>query len=146
LAINADGDKLWVSTGNAVRELNTANGQQLADIGVPGAWNVALSPDGNKLYVTNNDDPGRVYVINTTNDSLAGQIATGTYPMGVAFSPDGWAYVTNNGDGTVTAISPVGVTTTITVGAYPRGVGVNPAGNRLYVANQGSNSLWWFAL
>lgn len=52
-------------------------------------------------------------------------------------------YVTNSGDGTVSVADPVTdtVIATLSVGADPRAVAVNPASPRAYVANLGSNTV-----
>ncbi|MGW2376645.1 Ig-like domain repeat protein, partial [Kitasatospora sp. NPDC001683] len=65
-------------------------------------------------------------------------------PTGVAVSPDGLhAYVTNNGDNTVSVIATATntVTATITVGAAPTGVAVSPDGLHAYVTNNGDNTV-----
>lgn len=52
-----------------------------------------------------------------------------------------YAYITNGGSNTVSVIDTAtnAVVATVTVGAGPSGVAVNPAGTRVYVANQSSN-------
>ena len=63
-------------------------------------------------------------------------VPVGSIPCGVAITPDGTrAYVTNDGDGTVSVINTAttAVTATIHVGNGPNGVTVNPAGRTAYV-------------
>ena len=71
-------------------------------------------------------------------------IGVGDSPIGVAVSPDGTrAYVTNDGDGTVSVIdtSTNTVIDTIPVGSNPRGVAVSPDGTRAYVTNDGDGTV-----
>jgi YVTN family beta-propeller protein len=56
-------------------------------------------------YITNNTSPGTVSVIDTTTNAVTGTIAVGSFPFGVAVSPDGRkVYVANAGDNTVSVI------------------------------------------
>ena len=77
-----------------------------------------------------------------------GLVAAGSYPEGVAITPNGqYVYVTNNGVGsngaTVSVISTSShsVVATIPVGSVPKGVAITPNGQYVYVANWGSNSV-----
>lgn len=71
-------------------------------------------------------------------------VTVGPHPNSVAFSPDGQtAYVTNNGNGTVTPVNPAtGVARApITVGGSPSGIVVAPDGDLLVVNNSGGQLL-----
>ena len=62
----------------------------------------------------------------------------------MAFSLDGaTAYVTNGDGGTVSVIDTATntVTTTITVGDFPRGVAFSPDGTTAYVVNTGPGTV-----
>ena len=64
----------------------------------------------------------------------------GSYPWGVAVSPDGTkVYVANEYGNTVSVIDTATntVTATVNVGSGPFGVAVNPDGTKVYVANSG---------
>ena len=76
--------------------------------------------------------------------SVTSTIGVGSQPSGVAVNPAGtFAYVTNEGSGTVSVIdtSTNLVTSTIGVGSEPSGVAVNPAGTLAYVTNFGSGTV-----
>jgi YVTN family beta-propeller protein len=106
---------------------------------------IAISEDDSLLVVANNLDDS-VSIINVAGDAntKVAQIEVGDEPRTVAISPDKqWAYVTNQGSGTVSVIN---LTTNqkekdIPVGAEPYGIALTPDGSRGYVANSASNSV-----
>nr|WP_238994772.1 YncE family protein [Mycolicibacterium chubuense] len=150
VAVSPDGTRVYVTNGGSgtVTVLNAAS---LTAVGAPitvgsRADNLALSPDGKRLYVVSGTSSGTVSVIDTASGMLVGApIAVGSVPTHVAVSPDGTrAYVVNTYDGTVTEIDTVSGTTVgapIAVGGYPLGLSVSPDGTQVYVANYGSNVL-----
>ena len=72
-------------------------------------------------YITNSGDR-TVSVINTTNNSIVATVPVGSYPIGVAVTPDGTkVYVANYGGNNVSVIdtSTNNVTATLPVGTYP---------------------------
>jgi uncharacterized repeat protein (TIGR02543 family) len=90
----------------------------------------------------------RVTVVDGGNGSVAGTIAVGAMPYGVAVNPAGTrAYVANFGDGSVSiidtttnppmqlppSVSPI--TVCAVPGCMPQGIAVNADGTRVYVAN-----------
>jgi YVTN family beta-propeller protein len=102
-------------------------------------------------YITNNTSPGTVSVIDTTTNAVTGTIAVGSFPFGVAVSPDGSSlYVANARSGTVSVIAAAGnavinvpgsCSPAIGVGSFPQGVAVTPDGRKVYVANAGDNTV-----
>ncbi len=115
------------------------------DVGDPNE--MAVSPDGTRLYVTNAGlfSGNTVTVIDTASNSVVATITVGNNPREVVVSPDGGtAYVANAGDGTVSVIDTTTntVTTTISVGVVPDGLAVSPDGDTLYVTqNDGTVSV-----
>ena len=94
-------------------------------------------------YVPNSGN-NNVSVINTATNTVAATVTVGSFPWGVAVSPDGSrVYVVNGGDNTVSVIDTATntVTATLTVGIQPLGVAISPNGGRVYVANISSNSV-----
>jgi YVTN family beta-propeller protein len=108
---------------NNVSVIDTKTNKVTATIPVgAGPLGVAVSPDGSKVYITNdNDNPGTVAVIATATNKVIATIPVGDAPFGVAVSPDGGkVYVVNEASnpGTVAVIATATskVIATITVG------------------------------
>ena len=96
----------------------------------------ALSPDGSRLYVSN-EDAGVASILDLTSAKLVATVPVGTEPEGVAVSPDGKAvYVTAETDHVVTALDArTGKELSrVTVGRRPRDLAFSPDGTRLYVS------------
>jgi len=177
LAISPDGKYLYVAnrgSGNGVGGLSVysiSNGVPAPLSGSPfatgsagGPWNVAISPDGKYLYVTNDGSGNGVGGLSAYSLSdgvptpLPGSpYATGTVggPLDVAISPDGqYLYVTNDGNGNLKGAGGLsvywlqdGVPIEFSNSAYatgPRGspldMAISPDGRYLYVTNNGSSN------
>lgn len=114
--------------------------------GVP--TGMAASPDGNRVYVTNQGD-GTLSVIDTnptsvTYNKVISTVKVGTSPSAVAVGTDGRVYVANTGSGTVSVITFTGSShkiSTVTVGSAPAALAVSPTTGQVYVANRGSNTV-----
>src|SRR4051794_8138091 len=95
---------------------------------------IAVSPDGQLVYVANADD-NSVSVLDATTDQTAGPpIAVGKSPKGLAVSPDGRRlYVANAADDTLSVINTTdrAVEQTVPVGRGPAGIAAGPSGNDL---------------
>jgi YVTN family beta-propeller protein len=113
---------------------------------------VAL-PNGSKVYSINQGS-NNVSVINTSDNTVGTTISVGATPVWGVVSPDGArVFVLNQGDGTVSIIDtasdtviapPTGVTltnATVQVGSGPNYAIYDSHLNRVYVTNQGSNTL-----
>ena len=104
---------------------------------------VAVSPDGNRAYVTNTASKS-VSVIDTKTNTVVATIGVGNRPTQVAVSPDSTrAYVTNTDSKSVSVIDTTTntVVATIGVGNRPTQVAVSPDSTRAYVTNTLSNSV-----
>jgi YVTN family beta-propeller protein/autotransporter-associated beta strand protein len=94
---------------------------------------VAVSPDGTRAYVTN-ENSNSVSVINTATNTLVATVGGFNGPRGVVFSPDGTrAYVTNTNNGNVSVIDTATNTVlgTIPAGNAPNLLGICSNGNAL---------------
>ena len=131
------------SGGNrTVSVIDVATSRLVARVQLPpGTYpmQLAATPDGSRVYVSNNTGSGTVSVIETsTNRVLVPTIAVGNGPRGLTVSRDGrFVYVANQFSNTVSVIETTGntVRATIPVGYQPTDVGVTPDGSRLYVAH-----------
>jgi uncharacterized repeat protein (TIGR02543 family) len=170
VAISPNGKYLYVANYNST---TGANGISAYTIGTGGALSaitlstagsttgsypslIAISPNGNYLYVTNYGSTGAngisAYAIGTGGALTAnGTFTTGTYPYGIAISPNGnYLYVANYGSTGSNGISAytigsdgaLTVNGTFTTGSGPAAIAINPNGNCLYVVNySGSNGI-----
>ena len=106
--------------------------------------NAAVQPaSAQDAYITNSSD-NTVSVIATASNTVAATIPVGSFPTGVAVSPDGsTVYVANAADNTVSVIATASntVTATIPVGSFPFGVAVTPDGSAVYVTNLEDNTV-----
>ncbi len=124
--------------GGVLGELNASQGIR----------DVAASPDGSRLYVTN---PGSstLTALDVNTATKLTDITVGSLPQSVAILPDGSrAYVANTGSNnlSVVDVKPSSATyhtvlKTIPVGSMPVDVQIGPVGPKIYVLNQGSNTL-----
>jgi len=135
--------------------INAATNTVAATIALPTDSNptdVAVSPDSNTVYITN-QQPDTVSVINAANYTIAATVSVGLDPGGVVVSPNGaLVYVNENGYGTpyfpptVSVINAAtnAVTSTIAPQSvkYSQGrvqsvavVGFSPNGNTTYVTD-----------
>src|SRR5262249_51420063 len=134
----------FVGTGSVI---DTATNTVVATIGV-GSFplSVAVTPNGQRAYVTNQSS-NNVSVIDTATNAVMATVPVGLAPQGVAITPDGkLAYVANGGaagfvTNTVSVIDTAtnSVVATVTVGDHPFGVAVTPDGKRAYVTSGSSN-------
>lgn len=105
--------------------------------------NMALSPDGEEIYVACEASHTIIVVGVQTLQKIA-EIEVGHHPTDVTFSPDGArAYVSNRLDDTVSVIdvSSREVIAIIPVGDEPHGVLTDLGGKHLYVLNTSADSI-----
>ena len=107
----------------------------------PSPDDMALSPDGKRLYVVCGGTDELV-VVDRLAKSVAARIAVGRVPRGVAVSGSR-IYVTNSWSDTVSEIdaATLRVIRTLPAGFEPTGVAAGPRGNSLYVANRLGNDV-----
>lgn len=153
VALSADGSRAYVTNQNdgSLSVVNTV------DVPVPvtsfdvgnNPQDLALAANGTKAYIAVRPsfDVGGVAVVDTVNNTYERTIPVGSFPQGVAASPDGTrVYVTNFGDGTVSVIDTANdtVVQTFSVGGgttSPADVAVSPDGRRAYTANFGAGNV-----
>jgi len=115
--------------------IDTTSNTVVATVGVGGSTlEVAITPDGTRVYVTNGND-NTVSVVDAASNTVVATVRVGALPFGVAITPDGTrAYVTNSGVASVSGLGSVSVidtasnivVATVGVGAFAQGVAITP--------------------
>jgi YVTN family beta-propeller protein len=106
------------------------------------AQGIAVSPDGARLYVANEDGWVDVIALNTGSVTKSAPLPGGPYgygPFGLALSPDGTKLATSVGIGSVEILDATTLATirSIPTGGVPRRLAYSADGTRLLVANEG---------
>src|SRR6266404_2469698 len=100
---------------NSMSVIDTATNTVIATIPVSDRpFSVVVTPDGSKVYVTNNNsgNPRTVSVIDTATNTVIATIHVGAKPFGVAVTPDGSkVYVANNNPGNPGTVSVIDTAT-----------------------------------
>ncbi|MCK9345220.1 MAG: beta-propeller fold lactonase family protein [Candidatus Pacebacteria bacterium] len=161
--ISADGKSVYVthsfgSANNTVQQFsrNLSNGTltALTPASVATGVNpqaVAVSPDGNHVYVSNTTSSYiDEFARNTTTGALTsiGTVVSGNNGFSIVVSPDGnhvysshygtiYQYARNPSTGILTALVPG----TVAVGAASKGIAISPDGNSVYSANSTANTV-----
>jgi YVTN family beta-propeller protein len=113
----------------------------------PGSFpaGMAMSPDGNRLYVAENL-ANKLAVIDTATTSIT-EVPVGRQPWGVAVHPTlPQVYVSNRVDRTVSIVDTesLEVIATVPAGNGPNAVAVSPNGAKIFIANASSDDLTVF--
>jgi YVTN family beta-propeller protein len=90
IAVSTDGSKVYIASNiTGLEVLDTATGDRTPVPGVgPGAEDVALTPDGEQLYVSF-PYPGLVQVIDCRSLAVVRTVMQGSAPHGIAFDATG---------------------------------------------------------
>ena len=135
----------YIPNGGTLSIFNLQTNTEVGSINLnSGSFGIAISPDGNTAYLTDQGSPGKVTVVNTATNSITTTITVGSVPYGIAISADGSkVYVANNGSQTLSVIntSTNTVVATVPVGNDPIGVAVSPDGSKVFVANRAGNTV-----
>ncbi|MCW1295616.1 MAG: YncE family protein [Candidatus Parvarchaeota archaeon] len=109
----------------------------------PNPFGIVMTPNGQYLYITDNNGPDNVSVISTSSNSVIAKIPVGSYPKGIVMTPNGqYVYVDNNDGDNVSVISTSSnsVIATIIVGKSPFGIAITPNGQFAYVTDDSASS------
>ena len=104
----------------------------------------ALSPDGKRLFVAN-EDAALTSVVDVESGAVVARIKVGREPEGVGMSPDGqWVLVSNESDNSVSVIDikTLKEVNHVTVGKRPRDMAFTPDGKAAYVSGEMDASLY----
>jgi YVTN family beta-propeller protein len=128
VAVTPDGAYVYVTNElSGVTVINAGNGTVAARLREPSPFSVAMSPNGDRAYVTGLG-PGRVTAIDTGTHRVSSTVSvgpSGTDPFTVRATADA-VYVANQGASTLSVIdqSTFRVTATIATGNSPYGIAV----------------------
>lgn len=147
ITVNPAGTRVYVTKqrdNTDISVINTATNTLMAPIIVePSTHDVALTPDGKKIYVTN--FRGNITsIIDAATNKVTANISVGDSPCGIAVTQDGKkVYVLNYDSNTVSVINTAtdNVIATVPVGNSPNLVAVTSDGNKVYVANNNTVSV-----
>ncbi len=120
-----------------------STGKHLQSVIYQSPTELALSPDGARLYVVC-EGSDSLAVVDVQRRAVIGRVRVGRRPKGIALKPDGQTlYVTNQWSDTVSVINAreLRVTKNFTTGFGPAGVTTDRTGTTLYVANSISNDI-----
>jgi YVTN family beta-propeller protein len=101
------------------------------------AYNLIVSSDGSRVYVTVNVGTG--YVVNVATQAIVDSFPIGPVANGLAFSPDGGRlYASSRDDGSVVIYNTASgaIIDTLGTGGLPQRLAVSADGNELYIANE----------
>ena len=111
--------------------------------GLSNVQDIAISPQGNTLYVTNYPNP--IDYLNTTAGTIFSSYSSGfTSLIGIAVSPSGnTLYVTQGGSSAVSVVNTSTGTVLSTFSGFndPVAIAVSPNGNTMYVTDGSSDAL-----
>lgn len=143
VVVDATGERVYVSSqnGGEISVIDAASNAVIKKLPAVGAYGIALSPGGTRLYATNVVD-WEVHVFDTNTYAQVARVRVGATPYGVAVDPTGTrVYVTNYGSNSVTVLDghTGQVIATVVIGLFPHGVSAHPSSGQIYVANEGSN-------
>lgn len=121
--------------------IDIASMTKVVDVPIPGeAHSLALSPRGDRVYVTNTNDA--VFAVDVATRAVVDttRVAFGSGPWGLSFwttATDSLMYVTARNGGSISEVDmrTGSVLRTLSVGGRPHGLTIAPSGSTLYVAD-----------
>jgi YVTN family beta-propeller protein len=128
VAVTPDGASVYVSNElSGVTVISASKGTVTATLREPSPFSVAISPNGDRAYVTSLG-PGRVTAIDTGTQRVSSTVSVGPYgtdPFTVRAAGDA-VYVANQGASTLSVIDrrTLKATATIATGNSPYGIAV----------------------
>jgi DNA-binding beta-propeller fold protein YncE len=139
VAVDAAGAFAYVSNmGGWLDIIDLGTNTEVQQVPVPDAHALAISPAGDRVYVTTTT--GKVVAVSTTTRKVVGQVAVPNGPWGIAFrstATDSLMYVTSRDGGTVTEVDTKTLTVkrVFSIDGRPHGLAISPNGQTLYAAD-----------
>ena len=125
--------------GPGLTIVSLASNTVAANVNIPGGGHsLALSPRGDRVYVTNSN--ANVYVVDFASRIVVDTIPVPAGPWGIAFrntATDSLMYVSSRNGGSISEVDTKtgNVLRAFNVGGRPHGLAISPDGARLYVAD-----------
>jgi YVTN family beta-propeller protein len=146
VVLSPDGSRAWVTTATGIAVIDTAT-MRVADVidddEPTGPQGLAVSADGNHVYVTN-PGAGDLWVINAATGRVQHRIPAGAEPYAVtAARGSSDVYVADMNSDTVAVIDPNAgrIVRRIPVGRLPMSIAATPDGSQVWVGNGLSGSI-----
>jgi YVTN family beta-propeller protein len=129
---------------DGIAVFDVASGRLLRVLrGISDPETVAVSPDGNRLYVAS-EDTGQLVIIDARSGGRSATLPVGGEPEGVAVSPDGrLVYTTSEEDNVVAVVDTARnlVRARVPVGLRPRNALFSTSGDRAFVPGENDASI-----
>jgi YVTN family beta-propeller protein len=143
IGITPNGARVYVANAGAdtVSVIQTSDNTVIDTISLTGVANLAISPDGTRVYVASGDS---IAVIATSSNTVIDTISLAETPYKIVVSPDGTkVYVSSAGSSSISVIqtSDDTIANTISLAAGVYGMTISPDGSRIYTANIFDNSV-----
>ncbi len=130
------------STNTVIANMTVVANTSLVQAHAEYPVSIAYDSGMNELFVTT--DPGTVYVISDSSNTVVANVTVGDSPAGLAYDASkGEVFVTNFDSQTVSVISDKSneVVATVPVGGYPESVAFDSGKSEMFVVSSGSNTL-----
>ena len=146
LAISPDGSTGYALCRNIERlvYVDIPSGSEIASLRIAFPFGLAMTPDGQRAYVSRSMFSRYVDVVDLTQRKVTTSITVGRYPQGIIVGPSGRSvYTANAGSASVSIIDTATntVRATIAVGNGPTAVAVDSGEKFLFVANKNDASV-----
>jgi len=146
LAVSPDGMYLFVTqhAKDSLLTINTSDYKYVRKLAVKAPHGIGITPDGQRLYITNAGANHTVTVVDPTENRIITSIKVGNTPTGITISPDGSkAYVAVSGDASIAVIDlrTQMMEATISIDSTPEKIALTPDGNSLFITEMISNQL-----
>ena len=133
IAVGSTGNIYVTEFGGKLRKISASGAvTTLVASGLNQAWGVALNADETKAYVAANAR-GQVYEVDLSNNTASNYCGF-SYPISVAYSPDGFVYATSN-SGIQKIVNGSGQSPIVSDQGVIRGLAFDATGNYLYFTN-----------